>query len=140
MTNKNFWIGRTLSGLAAVFLLLDSVMKVVKAAPAVKGTVELGYPESAVIGIGVALLIGTVLYLIPRTAILGAILLTGYLGGAVASQVRVANPLFSHILFPVYVAVFVWLGLFLRDAGLRALVWPRDGATSGVRPVLPDNR
>lgn len=140
MNNKNLWIGRTLSGLAAVFLLLDSAMKVVKAAPAVKGTVELGYPESAVTGIGVALLVSTILYLIPRSAILGAILLTGYLGGAVASQVRVENPLFSYTLFPVYVAVFVWLGLFLRDAGLRALVPLRDGTTSGVRPVLPDNR
>lgn len=82
----------------------------------------MGYPASAVRPIGVILLACTLLYIFPRTAILGALLLTGYLGGAVASQVRAANPLFTHILFPVYFAFLVWGGLYLRDAGLRLLV------------------
>ena len=87
-----------------------------------KGTIELGYPEGDVFGIGVLLLACTVLYVIPRTSILGAILLTGYLGGAVASQVRVGNPLFTHILFPVYFACLLWAGLYLRDNRLRPIV------------------
>jgi hypothetical protein len=97
-------------------------MKVMKARVAVEGTIELGYPESVVFGIGVLLLVCTLLYVIPRTSILGAILLTGYLGGAVATQVRVGNPLFTHVLFAVYVGVMVWGGLYLRDNRLRALI------------------
>lgn len=119
---RNAWIGRILSGLAILFLLLDAVMKVVKAPPAVEGTVQLGYPEGTVFGIGLVLLVCTVLYAIPRTTILGAILLTGYLGGAVATNVRVEAPLFTHVLFPVYVGVLIWGGLYLRDTRLRGLV------------------
>jgi hypothetical protein len=114
--------GRLLSCLVLLFLLVDSGMKVMKASASVKGTVELGYPESTVFGIGVLLLACTVLYVIPRTSILGAVLLTGYLGGAVASQVRVGNPLFTHILFPVYFATLLWAGLYLRDNRLRILI------------------
>src|SRR3954468_16175212 len=108
------WTGRLLSALAAFFLLMDAVMKVVRARVSVQGTVELGYPESVVVGIGLVLLVCTLLYIIPRTAVLGAILLTGYLGGAVATQVRLGNPLFTHVLFAVYLGVVVWGGLFLR--------------------------
>ncbi len=116
------WVGRVLSGLAVLFLLFDAIGKLTRAQPAVEGTVQLGYPESTVAGIGLILLACVVLHLIPRTAVLGAILLTGYLGGAVATHVRLLNPLFSHTLFPVYVGVLVWLGLALRDGAVRRLL------------------
>jgi hypothetical protein len=119
---KRLWAGRVVSGLAVAFLLLDAVMKVMKAQVSVEGTIQLGYPVSIVVGLGVLLLVCTLLYLIPQTSVLGAILLTGYLGGAVATQVRVGNPLFSHVLFPVYVGMMAWGGLFLRDNRLRALI------------------
>jgi len=105
-----------------VFLVVDGAMKVMKAPVAVEGSIQLGYPERVVLAIGVVLLVCTLLCIIPRTSILGAILLTGYLGGAIATQVRVGNPLFTHILFPVYVGVMVWGGLFLRDKRLRELI------------------
>ena len=97
-------------------------MKVMKASAAVQGTIEVGYPESSVVGIGMALLVSTLLYAIPRTSIVGAILVTGYLGGAVATNVRIGAPLFSNVLVPVYVGVLVWGGLYLRDDRLRALI------------------
>src|SRR5579862_5483574 len=121
-SNKILWAGRVLSGLVVALLLLDAVMKVIKARVAVDGTVQLGYPESTVVGIGSALLISVFLYAIPRTSVLGAILLTGYLGGAVATHVRVSAPFFSEVLFPTYVGVMVWGGLFLREPRLRALI------------------
>jgi hypothetical protein len=116
------WAGRIMSGLVALFLLFDSVIKLVKLPIAVEGTMQLGYPEHTVVGIGVVLLVCLIVYLIPRTAIFGAILLTGYLGGAIATQVRVDSPLFSHVLFPIYVALLVWGGVFLRCPRLRALI------------------
>ena len=116
------WAGRIMSGLVALFLLFDSVIKLVKLPIAVEGTMQLGYPEHTVVGIGVVLLVCLIVYLIPRTAIFGAILLTGYLGGAIATQVRVGSPLFSHGLFPIYVALLVWGGVFLRCPRLRALI------------------
>lgn len=116
------WAGYIMSGLAILFLLVDSVMKLIKPAPIVQGTIQLGYPESVIVGIGIVLLVCTVLYAIPQTSIFGAILLTGYLGGAIATHVRVGNPLFSHVLFPVYVAVLIWGGLYLRENRLRALI------------------
>jgi hypothetical protein len=123
MDNKKMiWSGRIMSGLATLFLLIDAVMKVVKARVAVEGTVQVGYPESTVVGIGLSLLVSTLLYAIPRTSVLGAILVTGYLGGAVATNVRMSAPLFSYILTPVYVGVLVWGGLYLRDERLRALI------------------
>jgi hypothetical protein len=87
-----------------------------------EGTARLGYSVSIVFPLGIVLLVCVVLYMIPRTSILGAILLTGYLGGAVASNVRVGNPLFGYILAPVYVAVLLWIGLFLRDSRVRELI------------------
>jgi hypothetical protein len=88
----------------------------------VEGTTELGYPESVVVGIGIIELVCLVVYLIPRTTVLGAVLLTGYFGGAIASHVRIGSPLFTHVLFPIYVAVLIWGGLFLREGRLRALI------------------
>lgn len=116
------WGGYILSALAILFLLFDSIMKVLSLDIAVQGTVELGYPASAVMGIGLTALICTILYAIPRTAVFGAILLTGYLGGAIATHVRVGNPLFSHVLFPAYLAILIWGGLYLRDPSLRLLI------------------
>jgi len=121
-SKRRLWTGRIMSALPALFLLVDGVGKLVKPAAVVQGTVQLGYPESVLLGLGIVLLSCTVLYVIPRTAVLGAILLTGYLGGAVATHVRVGSPLFSHILFPVYLAVLLWGGLYLRDERLRALI------------------
>src|SRR5437763_66286 len=94
------WTGRTLSTVSVLFFLMDGVMKLFKPAVVVAATTQLGYPESDIIGIGILLLACTTLYVVPRTSILGAILLTGYLGGAVASQLRVGNPMFN-MLFPV---------------------------------------
>ena len=117
-SKKMLWAGRIISGLVVLFLLFDSIIKVMRLDPAVEGTVEFGYNESVVFGIGLTLLVCTILYAIPRTAILGAILLTGYLGGATATQVRVEDPWF---LFPVLLGVLAWTGLWLRDERLRAL-------------------
>ena len=122
LSKGRLWTGRIMSALPTLFLFVDGVGKLVKPAPVVQGTLQLGYPESVLVGLGIVLLSCTVLYVIPRTAILGAILLTGYLGGAIATHVRVGSPLFSHILFPFYLAVLLWGGLYLRDERLRALI------------------
>jgi hypothetical protein len=119
---KALMAGRVLSALATLFLLFDGIVKAVKASVAVDATVQLGYPESAVVVIGIIELVCLALYVIPRTSVLGAILLTGYLGGAVATHVRVGSPLLSHTLFPLYVAAFIWGGLFVRERRLRALI------------------
>lgn len=117
------WTGRILSGLAILFLLMDSIMKLVHPTPppVTQAMAQLGYPAAETVPIGILLLVCTVLYIIPRTSVLGAVLLTGYLGGAVASKVRIDAPLFSNTLFPVYVALFVWGGLLLRDSRLRSV-------------------
>ena len=120
VSKGTLWAGRIISGLPALFLLLDGVMKLFKPAFVVEATVKLGYPENVIIPIGAVLVVCTILYLIPKTSVLGAILLTGYLGGAVATHVRTGESLFS-IVFPVIFGVLVWLGLYLRDARLRAL-------------------
>ena len=116
------WTGRIMSGLAVAFLLMDAVMKFVKPEVVIKGTVELGFSDNVILPLGVVLLVSTLLYAFPRTAVLGAILLTGYLGGAVCTHVRVGNPLFSHVLFPTYLGALIWGGLLLRDRRLRALL------------------
>jgi DoxX-like family len=113
--------GAILSGLAILFLLFDSLGKLIAVAPVVEGTLQLGYPESSVRVIGVILLLCVIAYAVPRTSVLGAILLTGYLGGAVATQLRVGNPLLTHTLFPIYIGVLIWAGLYLREDRLRAL-------------------
>lgn len=121
VSNKRLWAGRIISALPALFLLVDAVMKLIKPAPVVEATVRLGYPESPILGLGVVLLAATALYVIPRSSVLGAILLTGYLGGAVATHVRVGGSLFE-ISFPVIFGTLLWGGLYLRDNGLRALI------------------
>jgi hypothetical protein len=120
--SKRRWTGLVLSTLAILFLLFDAVIKVLKLPIAVESTVQLGYPERVVAGIGIVELVCLALYAFPRTSLLGSILLTGHLGGAIATQVRVGNPLFSHILFPIYVAALLWGGVWLRDERLRALI------------------
>ena len=127
ITKTQLWAGRILSALPALFLIVDGGMKLAKPQPVVEATVGLGYPESTIIGLGIVLLACTAIYLIPRTSILGAILLTGYLGGAVATHVRVGGSLFP-IFFPVFLGVLVWGGLWLRDHRLRALLpWQSPG-------------
>jgi hypothetical protein len=116
------WAGIIISGLPALFFLFDALGKFIKPEPVVQGTVELGYSESVILPLGIVLLVLTVLYVIPKTSVLGAILLTGYLGGAVATHVRIGNPLFTHVLFPVYLGVMLWLGLWMRDLRLRQLI------------------
>jgi len=121
-SKTRLWAGRIMAAVAILFLLFDSLIKVMKLAPAVDGTRQLGYPVSLVRSIGIIELACLAVYLFPRTAILGAVLLTGYLGGAIASQLRLGNPLLTHTLFPIYVAVLVWGAIYLRDDRLRALV------------------
>ena len=125
LSKVRLWAGRIVGGLPALFLLVDAIMKFVKPKPVVAETVRLGYPESVIIGLGVVLLASTLLYLIPKTSILGAILLTGYLGGAVATHVRVGDGWFP-ILFPVVFGVLLWAGLWLRDDRLQKLIPLRD--------------
>ena len=120
-STKMIWAGRILSGLAALFFLLDAVMKFVKPPEVVEATTQLGYPEEVIAGLGAILLASTILYIIPRTAVLGAILLTGYLGGAVASHVRVGHPLFQTA-FPIIFGALLWAGLWFRDEQLRQLL------------------
>lgn len=120
-SNARLWAGRIVGGLPALLLILDAVMKLVKPEPVVKATVELGFPEAAIVPLGIVLLISTLLYLFPRTNVLGAILLTGYLGGAVATHVHVGHGAFE-ILFPVIFGVFLWGGLWIRDDRIRDIL------------------
>jgi hypothetical protein len=116
------WTGRVLSGIAVLFLAFDTIVKILQLPVAVEGTKKLGYPAGSVLVLGIVELVALAAYLIPPARVLGAIVWTGYLGGAVATHVRMDDPLFSHILAPVYVAALLWGGLCLRDARLRAVV------------------
>jgi len=128
-TSKSMlWTGRVLSTLIVLFMLMDGVMKLFKPQVVVEATTKLGYPESTIVPIGLAATAGAILYAIPQTAVLGAILLTGYMGGTVAVHLRVGNPLFSHMLFGVYLAVLAWGGLYLRDPRVAALLPLRSKA------------
>jgi DoxX-like family len=127
ISKGSLWTGRVMSGLVVAFLAFDGVLKFFKPAPVVDAFAQLGWPMSLAGVVGAVLLLCTVLYVIPRTSVLGAILLTGYLGGAVVAHVRVGNPLFSHILFPVYLGVLLWGGLYLRERRLRQLIPFRAG-------------
>lgn len=115
---------RILIAIPVLFLLWDSVIKLLVIAPVRDGLTRLGYPIDVAAGIGIVELACLAIFLIPRTAIPGAVLLTGFLGGAVATHVRVGDPVFTHVLFPIYVAVLLWGGLFMRDARLRAVIAP----------------
>jgi hypothetical protein len=110
-----------MSGLAVAFLLFDSAMKLAMVQPVVEASERMGFPIDTARPIGVILLACVAIYLARRTAVLGAVLLTGYLGGAIASHLRLEDPLLSHTLFPVYFGVLVWGGLYLRDARVRAI-------------------
>ena len=129
VSKTSLWVGRIVSYLPALFVLVDGAMKLVKPRVVVEATVNLGYLESVIVPIGVVLIVCTILYLIPATSVLGAILLTGYLGGAVATHVRVNEGLFS-IVFAVIFGMLLWLGLYLRDARVRALIPIRTGVAS----------
>jgi len=122
-SNKAIWTGRVFSTLVILFMLMDAAMKFAKPPSVMKGTVELGFPESTLTWMAIAVLASTILYAIPRTAVLGAILLTGYLGGAVAANLRVGHSLFAETLSPVYFAIIVWAGLGLRNPRLRDAVF-----------------
>jgi hypothetical protein len=115
------WAGRIASALAVLFLIFDGGIKVLQLAPAVEATTQLGYPASLVLIIGAIELACLIVYAIPRTAVLGAILLTGYLGGAIATQLRSGAPAFP-VVFPLIIGALLWGGLYLRDQRLRALI------------------
>jgi hypothetical protein len=121
VSKTSLWIGRIIGGLVALFLLFDGAMKLVKPAVVVEGTVRLGYSESVIIPLGIVLIAATILYLVPTTSVLGAIVLTGYLGGAVATHVRAGESLFS-ITFPVIFGTLLWLALYLRNLRLRSVI------------------
>lgn len=116
------WVGWGMSGLMILFLLMDSVMKLALEPHVIAATTQIGFPLHAIRPMGAIALVCTLLYAIPRTSVLGAILLTAYLGGAVASKVRIDDPLFSSVLFGVYFGILVWGGLYLRDESLRKLI------------------
>jgi hypothetical protein len=120
VSKGKLWAGRIMSGLPALFLLWGGVMDLVKPKFVVEGTLKMGYPESVIFGLGVTVIVCTILYLIPRTSILGAILLTGYLGGAVATHVRMGEG--GNSVFAILFAVLLWGGLYLREPRLRALI------------------
>jgi hypothetical protein len=118
------WVGRVMYWLAVAFLTMDAVMKVLRVPAAVDGTTQLGYASYLIVPLGAIELIFLVLYLVPRTAILGAVLWTGFLGGAVATHVRLGNPWATHVLSPIYVAVLLWGALWIRDRRLRHVFTP----------------
>jgi hypothetical protein len=114
--------GAVMAGLAILFLSVDALGKVLRVAPVVEGTVRLGYPETVLVALGIIELACVAAYAAPRTSVLGAILLTGYLGGAIATHVRIGSPLLTHTLFPIYVAALVWGALYLREDRLTDLM------------------
>ena len=118
-SKAKIWTSRIMSGLVILFMLADSIFKFIQPAEVVQGTVDLGYATHHIAIIGMLGLLSILLYAIPRTAILGAILLTGYFGGAMATHLRLDNPLFSHTLFPVYLGILAWGGLWLRDERVK---------------------
>lgn len=120
------WAGRILTGLVLLFLAMDITIKFMRVPEVAIAMTQLGWPVTSAVPLAVLLLVCGVLYAIPKTSVLGAVLLTGYLGGAIATHVRINDPLFTHTLFGVYVGVLMWLGLWLRDENLRALMpWKR---------------
>jgi hypothetical protein len=124
MVKSTLWTGRIISMLVALFLAFDSIIKLLELAPAVEATTLLGYPARLVLVIGVIESICLAAYVLPRTSLLGAILLAGYLGGAVASQLRAGTPVFQ-VVFPLIIGALIWGGLLLRDDRLRARLLPR---------------
>ncbi len=115
------WTARTMSGIAILFMLMDSIMKFIQPPTVVETTVALGFAEDQIYVLGILGLLSTLLYALPRTSVLGAVLLTGYWGGAMATHLRLDNPLFTHLLFPVYLAILAWGGIWLINESLREL-------------------
>jgi len=133
VSKKRLWTGYILTALIALFLLFDSSVKILRLTPAMDANAGLGYPPSVILPIGIAELICLILFIVPRTSIFGAILLTGYLGGATATQVRLEDPWFF---FPIVIGMLAWGGLFLRDARLRPLILLSiDDVTKRKRPA-----
>lgn len=125
LSKTTLWASRIMGGIVILFMLADSIGKFIKPEEVISGTLELGYAEHHLLVMGILGLICTLLYAFPRTTILGAVLLTGYWGGAIATHVRLDNPLFSHILFPVYLAVLAWGAIWLKDEQVRNLLFFR---------------
>lgn len=115
------WISRIIKLVCILFLLMDSIMKIIKSAPSVEGSVQLGWPEDQIQNIGIILFLITLLYLFPGTSVLGAIVLTGYLGGAVAIMMR-SNINGHPFFFPIIFGIFIWLSIFLQDENIRKLI------------------
>ncbi|HVT46682.1 MAG TPA: DoxX family protein [Vicinamibacterales bacterium] len=126
-SSARLWTGRVLSGIAVLFLTFDFAVKLLRLPSTVEIMAQLGYPAAVIVPLGLVEIACLVVYLVPRTAPLGAVLWTGYLGGAMATHVRVGNPLFSHVLFPIYIAALIWGGLWLRDARVRRFFGSRLG-------------
>jgi len=124
-SRKAVWAGRIITGVVSLLLAFDAGMKLVQAKPAIEGSAQLGFGPAQVFVIGVIALVCLILYLVPRTAVLGAVLWTGYFGGTVVTHLRVGNPLFTHVLSGVYVAALIWVSLYLRDPRVRALIGKR---------------
>jgi DoxX-like protein len=121
---KTLWTGRTLSALAVIFLVFDGSIKLMRLPVVLEATAQLGFRPSSIALTGGLLLVCTLVYAIPRTSVIGAVLLTGYLGGAVAAQLRVGNPLFETV-FPIIMGSMIWAGILGRDRQVRALLAPR---------------
>ncbi len=118
VTKKRLWTGWIITGFVGLFLLFDAIVKLIKINEVIEASVRLGYPDNTIFGIGLVLLISTILYLIPKSAVLGAILLTAYLGGAVTTHVRIGDPFY----FPIAMGILVWIGIYLREKRLKLVV------------------
>jgi hypothetical protein len=122
LSKAAIWTGRIISGFVTAFMIFDGVIHILRPAPVVEAFAKLNFPLRFAVPLAVIELLALLLYVIPRTAILGAILLTAYYGGAVAIQLPTGNSLFGEILFPVYFGILLWAGIYLRDEKLRALI------------------
>lgn len=122
ISKGRLWTARIMSGIVILFMLMDSIMKFIQPEEVVSGTVELGFSAHHLIPIGILGLVSVLLYAYPKTSLLGAILLTGYWGGAIATHIRLDNPLFTHILFPVYLGILAWGGIWLIEENMRDLI------------------
>lgn len=127
VSRRTLWVARIIGGLATLFVLMDGVMKLFNPPPVTEATVVLGWPEHLILWLGILEVVCIALYLIPQTSVLGAILMTGYLSGAVATHVRIASPLFS-VVFPILLGVMLWAALYITDARVRSLIPRREPA------------